>query len=70
MILFYFITGKFSNIKAISLAHKDFDNLKKYYDPKINSETIKFLYPRSILIDYFLRNKKIFSKLKFHYVQN
>ncbi|MDI6833746.1 MAG: glycosyltransferase family 2 protein [Bacteroidales bacterium] len=70
MILFYFITGKFSNIKAISLAHKDFDNLKKYYDPKINAETIKFLYPRSILIDYFLRNKKKFSKLKFHYMQN
>jgi GT2 family glycosyltransferase len=70
MILFYFITGKFSNIKAISLAHKDFDNLKKYYDHKINPETIKFLYSRSILIDYFLRNKKKFNKLKFHYVQN
>lgn len=70
MILFYFITGQFSNIKAISLAHKDFNNLKKYYDTKINIETIKFLYPRSILIDYFLKNKKIFSKLKFHNMQN
>ncbi len=70
MMCFYFFTGKFSNIKAISLAHKDFDNLKKYYNPKINAETIKFLYPRSILIDYFLKNKKKFSKLKFPYVQH
>ncbi len=65
MILFYLITGKFSNIKAISLAHKDFENLKNYYNPNINPHTTKFLYPRSILIDYFLRNKKKFSKLNF-----
>jgi GT2 family glycosyltransferase len=65
MILFYFVTGHFSNIKSISQAHKDFNKLKKYYNPDINPQTIKYLYPKSILIDYFLKNKKKFSNIKF-----
>lgn len=65
MILFYFVTGQFSNVKAIYQAHKDFKKLKNNYKPNFNPETIQFLYPKSILIDYFLKNKKKFSNIKF-----
>lgn len=65
MILFYLVTGQFSNVKAIYQAHKDFKKLKNNYKPNLNPETIQFLYPKSILIDYFLKNKKKFSNIKF-----
>ena len=65
MILFYLVTGQFSNVKAIYQAHKDFKKLKNNYKPNFNPETIQFLYPKSILIDYFLKNKKKFSNIKF-----
>ncbi|HHW59797.1 MAG: glycosyltransferase family 2 protein [Bacteroidales bacterium] len=64
MLFFYFCTGKISNAKAILSAYKDFNDLKKYYKPANEASILKLLYPRSILVDYYLKNKKKFSKLK------
>lgn len=66
----YLFTGKFSNAKAVYKAHKEFRRIKKSYLEKrqINLDkttcySIKTIYKKSILVDYYFKRNKLFSEL-------
>ncbi len=68
----FLLKGEFSNAKAILKARKDFSEIKKEYkDIRLaiqeNSEKnfLKTIYPHSILLDTYLKNKKSFKDLNF-----
>ncbi|MDU1889283.1 MAG: glycosyltransferase family 2 protein [Dysgonomonas sp.] len=64
------ITGKYANAKEVIKAHKDFyDNRKKYREARqenLKRATLSIpttIYQRSILVAYYLRFTRVFSKL-------
>src|SRR5699024_7807086 len=67
----FFIIGKKENAIAIRKAHKEFKLIKDNYlqvrGENLRKQTVTSLaciYPKSILIEYYLKNKKLFSMLK------
>ncbi len=67
------ITGKFENAKAVLHAHKEvkntipnYSNIRKELMEKAVITDIKTMYPKSILRQYYLKRKKVFSKLGFN----
>ncbi|SHF69781.1 glycosyltransferase family 2 protein [Dysgonomonas macrotermitis] len=65
------ISGKKKNAKAVLDAHKDFKSIRNEYiqirDKNLLLSTttnIKSIYPQSILADFYLKRKKLFSDLK------
>lgn len=64
------VSGKYKNAKAVLQAHKDFKNIRNSYKSKreiniqkTNTETIKTLYNKSILWNFYAKQKKTFDKL-------
>lgn len=64
------LTGKLSSAKAVFKAHKEFDRIKSNYWAsrtenlsKATCLNVKTIYSKSILIDFYLKRRKIFSKL-------
>lgn len=67
------VTGKFANAKEVIRAHKDFYNNRSEYTrlrkenlDNTANEAITTIYPKSILFTYFIKRKRIFSKLPFY----
>lgn len=65
------IAGKKKNAQAVLGAHKDFKSIRNEYiqirDKNLLLSTttnIKSIYPQSILADFYLKRKKLFSDLK------
>lgn len=65
-----YLSGKKDNSKAVKDAYRDFKRIKKNYDLKRNENLEKCIvkpdtiYPRSIIITYYLKKKQLFSDLK------
>lgn len=67
----YIFEGKYSNAKAVMNAHKEFSKSKERYNGfrqqsrgKEVESNIAVIYPRSILYDFYIRGRNIFSKLQ------
>lgn len=63
--MLFLLKGEFSNTRSIMQAYKAFRKMKKKYPVPTNAGSRAGIYPRSIVLDYFLRGKKKFSDLKF-----
>ncbi len=67
-----FISGKFKNAQSVLRARKDFKRMKNRFEGK-RKENILYstvsdlptIYPKSIVIEYYLKGKKKFSDLYF-----
>lgn len=66
------ITGKYANAKEVIRAHKDFyDNRRIYRKARQENlskrvrDDIKTIYPKSILVDYYLKHIKFFNRLQY-----
>lgn len=66
------VSGKRKNYQAIIAAHKEFKKIKKNYTnlrreniQKASLLNIKTIYPKSLLWNFYIKNKKEFSKLNF-----
>ncbi|MDR2474462.1 MAG: glycosyltransferase family 2 protein [Bacteroidales bacterium] len=61
----FLATGKPANARAVLKANKDFNALKINYNELQydKNKLISEIYPRCILIDYYLKGKKCFSNL-------
>jgi len=65
------LTGKYTNAKKVIRAHKDFYNNRKIYrqarQENLNKRTVEVvgtIYSKSILADYYLRFRRVFSRLR------
>ena len=63
--MLFLLKGEFSNTRSIMQAYKAFRKMKKKYPVPTDAGSRAGIYPRSIVLDYFLRGKKKFSDLKF-----
>ncbi|WP_018337302.1 glycosyltransferase family 2 protein [Butyricimonas synergistica] len=63
--MLFLLKGEFSNTRSIIQAYKAFRKMKKGYPVPSEAGSRAGIYPRSIILDYFLRGKKKFSDLKF-----
>lgn len=63
--MLFLLKGEFSNTRSIIQAYKAFREMKKGYPVPSEAGLRAGIYPRSIILDYFLRGKKKFSDLKF-----
>lgn len=61
----FLMKGEFANTRSIIQAYKAFRKLRKRYPIPAGMKPFAEMYPRSIVLDYFLRGKKKFSDLKF-----
>lgn len=66
----YLLTGKVANAKAVHEAHKEFKSIKSLYQKartenlsKATQYNLKTIYPKSILMDYYVKGNKLFSDL-------
>lgn len=57
--------GEFSNTRSVIRAYREYRKLKKNYPRPENTASLSEIYRRSIVMDYYLRGKKMFSELKF-----
>lgn len=66
--VFFLLQGKFSHIRQIFKAHKEFEKLKSgmplLHDAR-RLEDMPTVMNHSLVFSYFLRSQKIFSRLKF-----
>lgn len=67
----YALTGKMPNAKAVHAAHKEFKQIKQSYTlarkenlEKATQSSLKTIYPKSILADFYFRGNKFFSRLR------
>jgi len=65
------LTGKYANAKEVARAHRDFYDNRKVYRPvrqeNLDKRTVlvvSTIYTKSILVDYYLRFVRVFSKLQ------
>ncbi len=66
--LSFLAKGNWGEFRAVFKAHRQFRQWKPALDAKrkaINPKEVDCVYRRSILVDYHLRGKKVFSKLGF-----
>ena len=72
----FLFSGSFADFKAVWLARRDFNKLKSQYQrpfsalqsPKL--KTSIFIYPKSILWDYYICGRKKFSSINWKEAQN
>ncbi|SMG29462.1 hypothetical protein SAMN05661096_01843 [Marivirga sericea] len=58
--------GKRGNAKAILKAHRDFKHMKKLYtQAQVSGLRHAEIYPNSLIKQFFIKGKKVFSDLKF-----
>ena len=58
----FLLKGELGNVKAIFQAYKEFREMKKHYQHTENVKTDPCIYPGSILIQYYLKNIRLFSR--------
>ena len=61
----FLLKGQWSNTRSVIQAYKAFREMRKAYPVPEGSACLTGIYPRSIVLDYFLRGKKKFSDLNF-----
>lgn len=61
----FLLKGQWSNTRSVIRAYKAFREMRKAYPVPERSVSLSGIYPRSIVLDYFLRGKKKFSDLNF-----
>ena len=61
----FLLKGQWSNTRSVIQAYKAFREMRKAYPVPESSACLTGIYPRSIVLDYFLRGKKKFSDLNF-----
>lgn len=61
----FLLKGQWSNTRSVIRAYKAFREMRKAYPVPESSMSFSEIYPRSIVLDYFLRGKKKFSDLNF-----
>ena len=61
----FLLKGQWSNTRSVIRAYKAFLEMRKVYPVPERSVSLSGIYPRSIVLDYFLRGKKKFSDLNF-----
>ena len=61
----FLLKGQWSNTRSVIRAYKAFREMRKAYPVPESSMSLSGIYPRSIVLDYFLRGKKKFSDLNF-----
>ena len=61
----FLLKGQWSNTRSVIRAYKAFREMRKVYPVPERSVSLSGIYPRSIVLDYFLRGKKKFSDLHF-----
>lgn len=61
----FLLKGQWSNTRSVIRAYKAFREMRKAYPVPERSVSLSGMYPRSIVLDYFLRGKKKFSDLNF-----
>lgn len=61
----FLLKGQWSNTRSVIRAYKAFREMRKAYPVPESSISLSGIYPRSIVLDYFLRGKKKFSDLNF-----
>ena len=61
----FLLKGQWSNTRSVIRAYKAFWEMRKAYPEPESSMSLSGIYPRSIVLDYFLRGKKKFSDLNF-----
>lgn len=61
----FLLKGQWSNTRSVIRAYKAFREMRKVYPVPESSMSLSGIYPRSIVLDYFLRGKKKFSDLNF-----
>lgn len=61
----FLLKGQWSNTRSVIQAYKAFRKMREAYPVPESSASLTGIYPRSIVLDYFLRGKKKFSDLKF-----
>ena len=59
----FLLKGQWSNTRSVIRAYKAFREMRKAYPVPESSMSLSGIYPRSIVLDYFLRGKKKFSDL-------
>ena len=61
----FLLKGQWSNTRSVIRAYKAFREMRKVYPVPERSVSLSGIYPRSIVLEYFLRGKKKFSDLNF-----
>jgi len=61
----FLLKGQWSNTRSVIRAYKAFREMRKAYPVPESSMSLSGIYPRSIVLEYFLRGKKKFSDLNF-----
>ena len=61
----FLLKGQWSNTRSVIRAYKAFREMRKAYPVPESSISLSGIYPRSIVLEYFLRGKKKFSDLNF-----
>ncbi len=61
----FLLKGQWANTRSVIQAYKAFRKMRKAYEVPENTVNLSGIYPRSIVLDYFLRGKKKFSDLNF-----
>ncbi len=61
----FLLKGQWSNTRSVIQAYKAFREMRKAYPVPESTACLTGIYPRSIVLDYFLRGKKKFSDLNF-----
>ena len=61
----FLLKGQWSNTRSVIRAYKAFREMRKAYPVPESSMSLSGIYPRSIVLDYFLRGKKKISDLNF-----
>ncbi len=61
----FLLKGQWANSRSIIQAYRAYRKMRKAYPVPEDATTLTGVYPRSIVLDYFLRGKKKFSDLNF-----
>ena len=61
----FLLKGQWSNTRSVIQAYKAFREMRKAYPVPESTACLTGIYPRSIVLEYFLRGKKKFSDLNF-----
>ena len=60
----FLLKGEWANARSVFRAYAAYRSARAGYEPGGPGRTLAGVYRRSIVWDYFARNRKVFSKLK------
>ncbi|MDR2131561.1 MAG: glycosyltransferase family 2 protein [Odoribacteraceae bacterium] len=60
----FLVKGEWGNARSILQAYSAYRSARSRYQPEESNRNLTGIYRRSIIWDYFVRHKRIFSKLK------